>query len=106
MNTRLHCRTSPPTGIFGHSMPGSITGSWRTGYEVSLRNADCQIHNVSCSVSLAATTVKPTIATGANDVRRSARVDFLGAGWPFGARDDPACAEAVTMFKGALTIFV
>ena len=46
-------------------MPGSITGSWRIGFEVSRRNAGCQIHNVSCSVLLAPTTVKPTISTGA-----------------------------------------
>ena len=50
-------------------------------------------------------TVKPIIATEANDVRRSARVDFLGAGWPFGARDDSASAEAVTCSRVALTTF-
>jgi hypothetical protein len=95
MNTRSNCRTSPPTGIAGHSMPGSITASWRAGFGVSLRNAGCQIRNVSCSVSLAATTAEPTIATGANDVRRSTRVGPLDDYRPLGFRDDPANAEAL-----------
>jgi hypothetical protein len=77
-------------------MPGSITGSWRTGSGVSLRNAACQIHNVSYSVSLGATTVEPTISTEANDVRRCAGVDLLDAGRPPGIPDDPARAQAMT----------
>ena len=60
-------RTSPPPiGILGLSMPGSITDRWRIGFEVSQRNAACQIRKLSCLTSLRAMTVEPTNSTGAN----------------------------------------
>jgi hypothetical protein len=57
MNTRSHCKISPPIGIVGLSNMGSITDRWRIGFEVSQRNAACQIRNVSCWISLGAMTV-------------------------------------------------
>jgi hypothetical protein len=66
MNTRSHCKIMPPIGIVGLSMMGSITDRWRIGFEVSQRNAACQIRNVSCLVSLGAMTVEPTNSKGPN----------------------------------------
>jgi hypothetical protein len=57
MNTRSHCKISPPIGIVGLSNMGSITDRWRIGFEVSQRNAACQIRKLSCLISRCAMTV-------------------------------------------------
>ena len=66
MNTRPHCKISPPIGIVGLSNIGSTTDRWRIGFEVSRRNAACQIHKLSCWISLGAMTVEPTNSTSSN----------------------------------------
>lgn len=94
MNTRPHCKISPPIGIVGLSNIGSITDRLRIGFEVSRRNAACQIHKLSCWISLGAMTVEPTNSTNSNRCRQSARVDLPGNDRPLGVWDDPASAEA------------
>lgn len=66
MNTRPHCKISPPIGIVALSNIGSITDRLRIGFEVSRRNAACQIHKLSCWISLGAMTVEPTNSTNSN----------------------------------------
>jgi len=80
MNTRPHCSKSPPTGIGGQPMPGSITANWRIRSAASLPNAGFRIRRKSCSISPGDTIPEPIVSVAdlLPDDRRDARVGLLG----------------------------
>src|SRR5690242_8394560 len=59
MNTHPHCRTSPPTGIGGQSMPGGITTNSHTGFAASRPSAGFRIPSANCWISPGATMPEP-----------------------------------------------
>src|SRR5215469_10131548 len=79
---RGHCKTSPPIGIGGQPMPGSITESWRTGSAASQPRTGSRIPSGNCSILPGAMMQEPFAATAvgadASDDRRDARLDVVG----------------------------
>src|ERR1700747_3401216 len=99
MNTRLHCRISPPTGTGGRPMPGSTIASWRIGSAASPQKDGFRIRRKSCSIS-PGDTMSELIVSVADllfDDRRSARMGLVDDRWAAGvhnvAADDQALAS-------------
>ena len=97
MNTRPHCRTSPPIGIGGQPMPGGITTNSRTGFAASRPSADFRIPNANCWTSPDATMLGQigSAAEPQTDDRRPARVGLVGNGRAAGVRNVAADHQAL-----------
>jgi hypothetical protein len=97
MNTRPHCRTSPPIRIGGQPMPGGITTNSRTGFAASRPNAGFRIPSASCWISPGATMPEPigSAAAPQTDDRRSARMGLVGDGRVAGVRNVAADHQAL-----------
>ena len=97
MNTRPHCRTSPPIGIGGQPMPGGITTNSRTGFAASRPSAGFRIPSANCWISPGATMPEPigSAAEPQTDDRRSARMGLVGDGRAAGVRNVAADYQAL-----------
>jgi hypothetical protein len=97
MNTRPHCRTSPPIGIGGPQMPGGITTNSRTGFAASRPSAGFRIPSWNCWISPGGTMPEHIGSAGEpqTDDRRTARVGLVGDGRPSGDYYVAANAKAL-----------
>src|SRR5712671_1768631 len=97
MNTRPHCRTSPPTGIGGQGMPGGITTNSRTGFAASRPSAGSRIPSANCWISPGATMPEPigSAAGPQTDDRRTARMGLVGDGRAASVRNVAADHQAL-----------
>src|SRR5438067_421038 len=97
MNTRPHCRTSPPIGIGGQPMPGGITTNSRSGFAASRPTAGFRIPSANCWISPGAT-MPELIGSAAGpqtDDRRRARMGLVGDGRAAGVRNVAADYQAL-----------
>ena len=80
MNTRPHCRISPPIGIGGQPMPGGITTNSRSGFAASRPSAGFRIPSANCWISPGATMPEPigSAAGPQTDDRGIARMGLVG----------------------------
>ena len=97
MNTRPHCRTSPPIGIGGQPMPGGITTNSRSGFAASRPTAGFRIPSANCWISPGATMPEPigSAAELQTDDRRTARMGLVGDGRAAGVRNVAADYQAL-----------
>jgi hypothetical protein len=97
MNTRLHCRTSPPIGIGGQPMPGGITTNSRTGFAASRPSAGFRIPSANCLISPGATMPEPigSAAEPQTDDRRSARMGNVDDRGPSASHNVAARAQTL-----------
>ena len=97
MNTRPHCRTSPPIGIGGQPMPGGITTNSRTGFAASRPSAGFRIPSANCWISPGATMPEPigSAAEPQTDDRRTARMGLVGDSRVAGVRNVAADHQAL-----------